>query len=50
MLAGIGAGLFRDLEQASSRVKAHERLIRPAREASRTYRALYREYASAFGP
>jgi len=44
ILAGIGAGLYRDVEDATRTIQAEQQLFHPRPEYAPVYRALYEEY------
>jgi len=49
LLAGIGAGIFRDEEEGYLRMKSKERVVEPDPERSELYERLYREYVDRYG-
>ncbi len=44
ILAGVGAGLYRDLKDAHSRLDFAERILKPDRAAHEAYQDLYRKF------
>jgi len=49
LLAGIGAGIFQDEQDAYQRTRSSERIIEPDPERSKLYERLYREYVDRYG-
>jgi sugar (pentulose or hexulose) kinase len=48
ILAGIGAGVFRDEKDAYLKTKSRERIIEPDPDRSKLYQKIYRDYVDKF--
>ena len=48
ILAGIGAGLFRDEQDGYSRIRSKEKIIKPEPVRIRQYQQVYKEYSDRF--
>jgi xylulokinase len=49
LLAGMGAGVYRDEHDGYARIKSTDRIIEPDPERSELYQTLYRDYVERYG-